>query len=275
MTMTLFQAAVLGIVEGLTEFLPVSSTGHLTVAEQLLGLDPGRPEVTAFTAVVQSGAVAAVVVYFRGDLVPMAATGLRALVNPDARKSDHARLAGWLILATLPIAVVGLLARPVIEGPMRSLWWVAAGLSGWSLAMWHAERRATQNRSLEGRSRRDAVLMGLAQCVALVPGVSRSGATISAGLLGGLDRVAATRLSFLLAVPALGAATVLELPGAVRSTDGVAVVAVGVAVAFVVAYASIHWLLRLVAHRPITAFIPYRLLAGGAIALLAAGALAH
>ena len=271
--MNLWQAAVLGVVEGLTEFLPVSSTGHLTITERLLGLDPASPGVTAFTAVIQAGAAVAVVLYFRADLVPIARAGLRGVVDREARQGAHGRLALWLVIATAPIAVVGLLARPLVEGPLRSLWWVGGALVGWSVVMWWAERRATHTRQIAEQTRRDALLMGLGQCVALIPGVSRSGATISAGLLSGLDRVAATRLSFLLAVPALGAATVLELPAAVASAGGAAATLVGALTAFVVGYASIHWLLRLVARRPITAFVPYRLAAGAVVLVAASGAL--
>jgi undecaprenyl-diphosphatase len=263
------QAVVLGVVEGLTEFLPVSSTGHLTVAERLLGLEVDDPGVTAFTAVVQVGAVVAVLLYFRRDLARLTGSGVRGLIRPAARDADF-RLA-WLVVAgSLPIGVVGLLARDLIEGPLRSLWVVAAALVSWSAVMFVAERRARQERAEADLTLADTLLIGTVQCLALVPGVSRSGATISTGLLRGVDRVTATRLSFLLAIPALTAAGVLQLPEALDGGVGAGATLAGVAVAFVVAYASVAWLLRLVARRPITVFIGYRVGAGTLLAVLLA-----
>lgn len=271
--MNLIQAIVLGAVEGLTEFLPVSSTGHLTIAERLLGLDVGDDAVTAFTAVVQLGAIVAVLGFFRGDLISLVRAGLAGITSRERRGDRETRYAWSIVLGSIPIGVVGFALRHVIEGPLRSLWVVAAALIVWSAAMVLAEREATQQRGEGELTRRDVVAIGLVQCLALVPGVSRSGATISAGLLRGLDRVAATRLSFFLAIPALLGAGLFELPKALSGGVGPVPTAVGTIVAFVTAYASIAWLLRFVAHHRISAFVPYRVTLGAAvIAVLAASA---
>lgn len=260
--MTVWQSVVLGVVEGLTEFLPVSSTGHLTVTEKLLGLRVDDKSVTGFTAVIQVGAIVAVLLYFRRDLVRFVGAGARGLVRPEARAEPDFRLAWYVVAGSVPIGIVGLAAKGFIEGPLRSLWVVAVALVAWSLAMVVAERRARQDRGERELSLRDAMFIGLLQCLALVPGVSRSGATISAGLWRGIDRVAATRLSFFLAIPALLAAGALLLKDALAGGVGPLPTAVGTLVSFVVAYASIAWLLRFVAYHRITAFVPYRVLAG-------------
>jgi undecaprenyl-diphosphatase len=272
---SLLQALVLGIVEGLTEFLPVSSTGHLTVTEKLLGLRVDDRSVTAFTAVIQVGAILAVLVYFRADIWRFARAWLRGLVDPSVRGEPDYRLAWYVIWGSLPIGVVGFLGRHLIEGPLRSLWVVAGALVGWSAVMVLAERRATQKRGEADTTLADAVVIGVTQCAALVPGVSRSGATISAGLLRGLDRLTATRLSFFLSIPALTAAGVFQLPSALGGGVGLGPTLVGTAVSFVVAYASIAWLLRFVVAHSIALFVWYRVALGVLLAaLLAAGVLA-
>lgn len=270
--MTYFQAVILGIVEGLTEFLPVSSTGHLTIAEQLLGLQVDDPSVTAYTAVIQVGAIAAVLLYFFSDIWKIARAWTLGLFKPELRGTFDHRF-GWFIIAgSIPIGVVGFLGQDIIAGPLRSLWWVAGALIGWSVVMWYAERHATQERGERQLTLTDTLVVGAMQCVALIPGVSRSGATISAGLLRGLDRVTATRLSFFLSIPALTAAGLYELKDAIHGGVGLGPTVVGTAVSFVVAYATVAWLLRFVSHHPITWFIPYRVLLGaGLLALLGAG----
>ncbi len=269
--MNLIQAVVLGIVEGLTEFLPVSSTGHLTIAEKLLGLQVNDVAVTAYTAVIQVGAIVAVLVYFAKDLARIVAGWARGLVSAEGRASQEWRF-GWLIvLGSVPIGIVGLAAKSFIEGPLRTLWVVAAALILWSAVIWYAERHPSQEKSEADLTARDVLIVGLMQCVALVPGVSRSGATISAGLLRGMDRVTATKLSFYLGIPALVAAGALELPKALGNGIGVAPTVVGTLVSFVVAYASVAWLLRFVSTNRITAFVPYRIVLGAAI-MVALGA---
>lgn len=266
--MTIFDSIILGIVEGLTEFLPVSSTGHLTIAEKILGLPIGDPAVTAYTAVIQMGAIAAVLVYFARDIGNIAWAWLRGLVNSDQRHSVDYRLGWYVIAGSLPIGLVGFLAKDVISGPLRSLWWVAGALIAWSAVMVLAERRGAQNRGVAQLNLRDALVIGAAQCIALIPGVSRSGATISVGLLAGLDRVTATRLSFFLSIPALTAAGLYELKDVVGSDIGLAPTLVGTLVSFVVAYAAVAWLLKFVAHHSIVAFVPYRVALGAVILAL-------
>ncbi|MGZ4452675.1 MAG: undecaprenyl-diphosphate phosphatase [Nocardioides sp.] len=260
--MNYLQAVILGIVEGLTEFLPVSSTGHLTIAEQLLGLRVDDPAVTGFTAVIQMGAIAAVILYFWRDIVQIATAWGLGLVKPEYRgKFDH-RMGWYVIVGSIPIGIAGLLLKDVITGPLRSLWVVAAALILWSVVMVVAERRGRQDRGERDVNIKDAIVVGLLQCVALIPGVSRSGATISTGLLRHLDRVTATRLSFFLSIPALLAAGLFELKDALGGDIGVGQTVVGTLVSFVVAYASIAWLLRFVAHHSIGRFVPYRVALG-------------
>lgn len=266
MSLGLVDAVILGVVEGLTEFLPVSSTGHLTIAEGLLGLEVDDPSVTAFTAVIQSGAILAVLIFFAKDIARFARGFAGGVRSSAGRQTDDWRFTLAVVLGSLPIGVVGLLFRDVIKGPvLRSLTTVGIALIAWSAVMVLAERRATQARGESEVTIRDGLLIGLAQCVALVPGVSRSGATISAGLLLGIDRVTATRMSFFLAIPALTAAGALELPSALGGSVGAGAVVVGTVVSFVVAYASIAFLLKFVARSSIVAFVPYRVALGAIV----------
>src|SRR6476646_2766685 len=273
--MNYFDAVILGIVEGLTEFLPVSSTGHLTIAEKVLGLDVSDPAVTGFTAVIQMGAIAAAILYFAGDIWRIIKAWCLGLVKPEYRGQLDHRMGWYVIVGTIPVGIAGLLLKDVITGDLRSLWVVAAGLIGWSAVMWYAERVATQERGERDLSMVDAIVVGVVQVAALVPGVSRSGATISAGLLRGIDRVTATRLSFFLSIPALLAAGLFELKDALGGDISAGETLVGTLVSFVVAYASIALLLRFVAHHSIAWFVPYRVLLGLVlIALLATNTIA-
>jgi undecaprenyl-diphosphatase len=272
--MNYLDAVILGIVEGLTEFLPVSSTGHLTIAEKMLGLDVADPAVTGFTAVIQMGAIAAVIVYFARDIWSIARAWALGLVKPEYRGHLDHRMGWYVIVGTIPVGIAGLLLKDVITGDLRSLWVVAAGLIGWSALMWFAERVARQTRTERDLNLKDAVVVGLVQVASLVPGVSRSGATISGGLLRGLDRVSATKLSFFLSIPALLAAGLFELKDALGGDIGVGQTLVGTVVSFVVAYAAIAWLLRFVAGHSIAWFVPYRVALGlGLLALLATGSI--
>ena len=271
--MGLWEAIILGIVEGITEFLPVSSTGHLTITEKLLGLKVDDVAVTAYTAIIQVGAMAAAIIYFWRDIVRIVVALARGLVSREARRGPDWSLSLAVVVGSLPIGVVGLAAKGVIEGPLRSLWFVVGGLVVWSAVMVLAERIATQKRGENDVRLTDGVLIGLSQCIALVPGVSRSGATISAGLMLGIDRVTATRLSFFLGIPALTAAGILEavtVRDEIGSRVGWTATVVGTVVSFIVAYASIAWLLRYVARHSIVTFVWYRV----AVGWLLAGALA-
>ncbi|MGI4896614.1 MAG: undecaprenyl-diphosphate phosphatase [Janthinobacterium lividum] len=272
--MHFWQAALLGIVEGLTEFLPVSSTGHLTIVERLLGMRVDDAGTTAFTAIIQVGAIIAVIVYFRSDIARLISAFVRGLRSPETRDSVDYRLAWCVILGSIPVGVVGFLARDVVSGSLRSLWVVAAALIGWSAVMVFAERfsaRRARTRGEQELTLRDAMWIGVLQCVALVPGVSRSGATISTGLLRGLDRVTATRVSFFLSVPALTAAGAYEALSAgkdVSASVGWGPTLLGTLVSLVVAYAAIAWLLRFVAQHPISVFAGYRIALGVVLVVL-------
>ncbi len=278
--MTILQAIILGIVEGLTEFLPVSSTGHLTIAAKMMGLSIDDPSVTAFTAVIQVGAIFAVIIYFWTEIVVLVRAWFRGLFNADRRTDPDYRLAWLVIIGSLPIVVVGFLARDIVSGPLRSLWVVAFALIVWGGVMLLAEAVAKQDRGERELTLADSLIIGFAQCLALIPGVSRSGATISVGLMRGLDRVTATRLAFLLGIPALLGAGVYELPTALKTGGGTGGVGwlptlIGTIVSFVVAYASVAWLLRYVAGHTIKIFVWYRwALAAAIIVALSTGALA-
>ncbi|MFC7758570.1 undecaprenyl-diphosphate phosphatase [Catellatospora bangladeshensis] len=269
--MEIWQAIVLGIVEGITEFLPISSTGHLTITEKLMGLPIDDPAVTAFTAVIQIGAIAAVLVYFAKDIGRLATAWGKGLVSAPARQEFDYKFAWYVIAGSIPIGIVGFLGRDLITGPLRSMWFVAGSLIVWSAVMAFAEYAATQTRGEKQLRLSDTLVIGFAQCLALIPGVSRSGATITTGLLRDIDRVTATRLSFFLGVPALTAAGIYELPEALGSpTVSGLVLIIGTVVSFIVAYASIAWLLKFVAHHTLMTFVWYRVILGGAIIALLA-----
>jgi undecaprenyl-diphosphatase len=265
------QAVVLGVVEGVTEFLPISSTGHLLVAEHLLGLPTegkAGDGLIGFTAVIQVGAILAAVVYFFRDILAILAGFFGGLTSSEKREQPEWRFALAVAVGCIPIGVVGFALRDVIKDIDKSLVTVAIGLIAFSAVLVVAEGKAQQDRPERSLTVLDGLLIGLAQCIALVPGVSRSGATISAGLLRGLDRVSATRLSFLLGIPALLAAGAYGLKDATTSgpgAPGTAATLIATVVAFVVAYASIAFLLRFVGRHSIAAFVPYRLLLGVAI----------
>ena len=267
--MTLAQALVYGVVQGVTEFLPISSNAHLRIVAAVAGWeDPGA----AFTAVLQLGTLASVGVYFRTELSRIASATWRSLRSRTIGDPD-AKL-GWGIgIGTIPIVVVGFAMRDVIEGPARDLRVITAGLGLFSFVMLAADRLATARRPLAETSVTDSFAVGSAQVLALVPGISRSGATISMGLFRGFDRASAARFSFLLSVPAIALSGLFELrkvadPGG----PSAAVTAIATIVAFVSGYAAIAWLLRLLAHRSLTVFVIYRLaLSALILVLLVAG----
>jgi undecaprenyl-diphosphatase len=264
------QSIILGIVEGVTEFLPISSTGHLKIAEGLMDIPVDDKAVVGFTAVIQVGAIAAVLVYFFKDIVRFAAAWINGLTDRTQRDNHDYKFAWWIIYATIPIVIVGLLAKPLIDGPLASLWVVAAALIGGSAIMWFAENNARFERGEASITLPDAMIVGSSQILALLfPGFSRSGATISTGLLRNLDRVAATRLSFFLSIPALTGAGLYELKDATGGGVDILPLAIGTLVSFAVAYASIAWLLRYIAKHSFTLFIIYRVI----IALLLLGLL--
>lgn len=269
----IWQAVVLGVVEGITEFLPISSTGHLTIAEQLMGLDIKDEAITAYTAVIQMGAIAAAIIYFFKDIVRLVGAWIRGIFSSSVRREADYRLSWYVIIGSIPVGLAGFFAQDYIKGSLRSLWVVAIALIVWSIPMAFAEYAATQTKGEKGLTLWDSIVIGVTQCLALIPGVSRSGSTITAGLLRDLDRVTATRLSFFLGIPALTAAGAYELKDAVSGPSvSTTALAVGTVVSFVVAYAAIAWLLRFVAHHTMMTFVWYRvLIGGGIIALLATG----
>jgi undecaprenyl-diphosphatase len=257
------QAAVLGVVEGLTEFLPVSSTGHLKITEGLMGIPVDDDAVVGFSAVIQVGAIAAVLLYFFKDIVRIVSAWFRGLSDKNERHNHDYKFAWWVIYATIPIVIVGLAAKPLIEGPLASLWVVAGSLIVGSGVMWAADQMGRHKRGEDDTTFKDAMWVGSSQILALLfPGFSRSGATMSTALILDLDRVAATRLSFFLGIPALTGAGLYELKDALGTGVGVMPLAVGTAVSFVVAYASIAWLLKFVAKHSFNAFVIYRILIG-------------
>ncbi|QFZ78113.1 undecaprenyl-diphosphate phosphatase [Streptomyces fagopyri] len=269
------QAVVLGVVEGVTEFLPVSSTGHLKITEGLMNIPVDDDAVVGFSAVIQVGAIAAVLVYFFKDIVRIVSAWGRGLRDKEERHNHDYKFAWWVIYATIPIVVVGLAAKPLIEGPLASLWVVAASLIVGSGVMWAADQMGRHKRGEDDTSFKDAMLVGSSQILALLfPGFSRSGATMSTALILDLDRVAATRLSFFLGIPALTGAGIYELKDALGTGVGAAPLAVGTLVSFVVAYGSIAWLLKFVAKHSFNAFVIYRVVIGVALlGLLATGTL--
>jgi len=263
--MEYWQSVILGIVEGITEFLPISSTGHLTIAESLLNLQTDAPGVTAYTAIIQVGAIAAAIIYFWRDIVRIVVSFVKGLFSSHARQTADWRLSLAVVVGSIPIAVVGLALKSVIENDLRSLWVVATALILWSGVIVFAERAATQQRGEHDVNPMDGLIIGVVQVFALVPGVSRSGATISAGLLRDLDRVTATRMSFFLGIPALTAAGALEALDQ-RKVISTTVVwgptVVGIVISFVVAYATIAWLLRFVSGHSLITFVWYRVILG-------------
>jgi undecaprenyl-diphosphatase len=266
--MSAFEAIVLGIVQGLTEFLPISSTAHLRIVPAFVGWeDPGA----AFTAVVQLGTMAAVLLYFREELLRIATTWFGSLRRPELRRELDARMGWYIGLGTIPIAVFGLIFSDQIESGGRNLYLIGSTLIVLGLVLAYAERVGRRERDVTSLDARDGAVIGLAQAAALVPGVSRSGATISAGLFRGLTREAAARYSFLLSVPAVVLSGLFELRhigGAGQPGAGAAVLAT--LLAFVVGYASIAWLLRFLVRHTTGIFTIYRVILGSLVLTLAA-----
>ncbi|MDO5699613.1 MAG: undecaprenyl-diphosphate phosphatase [Dermatophilus congolensis] len=281
-SLSYLDSIILGIVEGLTEYLPISSTGHLTITEKLLGLPIDHPTITGYTATIQIGAIMATLVYFWKDIIRLFQAWVAGLRDAEARAHHDYTLAWAVIVGSLPVGIVGFLFRGLISGPLRSLWVVAGALIVWSFVMWYSEKRydatvaAGKQRAEDDITIRDGVILGLVQCFSLVPGVSRSGATISAGLFAGVNRVVATRLSFFLAIPALTAAGLWGLTEVDTTVIGWGPMILGIVVSFFVAYAAIAWLLKFVATNSLRLFIYYRIVLGIAlIVALAAGWMTH
>jgi undecaprenyl-diphosphatase len=269
----LLKAAVLGTLQGLTEFLPISSSAHLRIYPELFGWgDPGA----AFTAVIQIGTELAVLIYFRKDIWRIASMWLRSLTRPEYRGHLDARMGWFIIIGSLPIVVLGILLKDVIERDFRNLWIIGTTLIVMGIVLGIADRLGSTAKGIRQITLRDAVLMGGAQALALVPGVSRSGATLSMGRILGYNREAATRYAFLLAIPAVVGAGLFELKEIPHGDNayGWGPTILATVISFAVGYAAIAWLLRYVATNSYTPFVIYRVALGTlTLGLLAAGVL--
>jgi undecaprenyl-diphosphatase len=268
-----FEAIVLGITQGLTEFLPISSTAHLRIVPAFAGWDdPGA----AFTAVVQLGTMAAVLLYFRDDLLKIARAWLRSLRDPAARDDLDARIGWYLVIATIPIGIFGFAFKDQIENGARDLYVISIALIVMGLVLGVADRVSTRERDLEQIRTKDGVVIGFAQALALVPGVSRSGATISAGLFMGLDRTSAARFSFLLSVPAVVLSGLFELRHAGdNQIASVGALAISTLLAFVFGYLSIAFLLRYLTTHTTAVFVVYRVVLGTVVLVLVSSGAIH
>jgi undecaprenyl-diphosphatase len=277
--MNLLQAIILGIIQGLTEFIPISSSGHLIIAEKWMGIENAMTpqQITAFVAVMQLGTLAAVIVYFIKDILSITIgfiqgniLWLRRVRGNTSRKSS--RLGWMIILGTLPIAVVGLLAKKIIEGDLtKNLYVIGTSLIVWAVILWVAEQAGNRRRELERAGFSEALVVGVAQVFALIPGSSRSGTTIAGALFAGMTRESAARFSFLLSIPAIGASGLLELREAFHILTGTSMInlAAATAVSAVVGYASIAFLLSYLRRHSTLLFIIYRLILGAVVLVVA------
>ena len=268
-TMSWAQTIVLSIVQGLTEFLPVSSSGHLNIVSRLCwGADAGA----SFTAVIQLGTELAVLVFFAKDIVRIIKAWFIGLFHKDRRDNLDYKMGWYVIVGTIQIGLIGFLAKDAIRDNLRSLWVTASVLVVFSFVFMAAEKWGSRKRDFDQLTMKDSIIMGCAQCLALIPGVSRSGGTISAGLFIGLKRSVATRYSFLLAIPAVLASGIFSLPDAFNPTHGQAATSsqlgVGVVIAFILGYISIAWLLKFVEKHSLNWFAGYRVIVGVIVLIL-------
>jgi undecaprenyl-diphosphatase len=271
--MSIFEAIILGIVQGLTEFLPISSSGHLRIVPAIMGWeDPG----TAFTAVIQIGTMAAVVIYFRKDLWEITSAFLRGLVGrANEEDQPHVRMGWYLALGTLPIIIFGLIFSDTIKTGARNLYVIGGMLIVFGLLLGAVDMYSKRIRKIDSLDSKDAAIIGVAQSLALIPGVSRSGATITFGLLRGFTREDAARFSFLLSVPAVVLSGLYELKDAVGESTGAGVpeLVIATLAAFVVGYWSIAFLLKWLGDHTMAIFVVYRLVLGVLVLSLTAGGL--
>src|ERR1043166_3497009 len=275
--MYLLQAILLGIVQGLTEFIPISSTAHLVLASRVMSLSMTPQQLTSSIAVIQLGTLIAVLFYFATDIWKISIAFVRdhvALLSGGGNgpRLSHGAWLGWLVvIGSIPVAVVGLLFKKVIEGTFtKNLWVIATMMVVIAVLLAVAEFVGSKRRTMEELSLKDALVMGFSQCLALIPGSSRSGSTIMGGLLVGEARETAARFSFLLSIPAIAASGLLEMKEALhRLPQGsLATLAVGTIVSGIVGYASIWFLLRFLKTHTTGVFIGYRLIVGGAILIM-------
>jgi undecaprenyl-diphosphatase len=263
-------AIILGIVQGLTEFLPISSSAHIRIVGELLGT--GRDPGAAFTAIIQIGTEAAVVVYFWHDIVRIVSTWFKSLFNRVPRNHPDAKLGWFIIFGSIPIVILGVLFQTQIETVLRSLWVISVTMIVFGILLGIADYVGAKKRRLKDLTIPHATVFGFAQALALIPGVSRSGGTITAGLFMGYERRAAARYSFLLAIPAVFGSGFFQLYKAIKSPGSEvftgAQTAVAAGVAFVVGLAVIMFFMSYISKRSFLPFVIYRLALGVAIAVL-------
>lgn len=263
--MTILQAIILGIVQGVTEFLPISSSGHLVIVPHLLKWEMPEQEVFIFDVLVQLGTLLAVIVYFREDLLSIMRAWLRGISRRQPFENHQAKMGWYLILATLPAGIAGLLLKDQVEAAFNSITFTAWSLLGTALLLLIAEWVGKRARSMDTLSETDALWMGFFQALALFPGVSRSGATITGGMIRNLDRPAAARFSFLMSVPVMLGAGILaaaDLFAIDEFATFLPIILVGFMAAAIVGYLAIRWLLRFLTHHPLYYFSGYLLLLG-------------
>lgn len=271
--MGLLEALILGLVQGLTEFLPISSSAHLRIVSELLPGLGGRDTGAAFTAITQLGTETAVIIYFWRDIVKIVGSWCRSLVGRVPRSDPNARM-GWLIIiGSLPIIVLGLIFQDAIETTLRSLWVVATTLILFGILLGIADHVGAKKRRLRDLNGRDGLIYGGAQALALIPGVSRSGGTITAGLFMGYERAAAARYSFLLAIPAVFGSGLYQLYKSLSDPEvlpnqiqvGGLETLVATVVAFVVGFVVIAFFMGYISRRSFLPFVIYRILLGGVL----------
>lgn len=265
--MTPFEAVLLGLIQGLTEFLPISSSAHVQIAQQLLGISISKPQLTAFIATIQLGTELAVLIYFWRDIVRILKAWFISFGQPWAKATQDAKL-GWLIIVgTLPIVQLGLLFENQIENQLRNLWVVAGALIIFGLVLAVSDRVGVRQKSLDHMTAKDGILLGLGQALALIPGVSRSGGTISVGLFLGFSRAAAARYSFLLAIPAVFASGIYQFVTSYKDlpAEGLASTAIATVVAFAVGFCVIVALLRYLNRGSFMPFVIWRISVGTAL----------
>lgn len=272
--MSPLDALILGVIQGLTEFLPISSSAHVQFAQQFLNFgNLSKPELTAFIATIQLGTELAVLIYFFKDILRIAAAWLKGLRSRDARGTDYRM--GWLIIiGSLPVVIIGLAFKDLIENQLRNLWVAGFMLIVFGILLGIADAFGSKRKTIDKLTTRHGILFGLGQALAVIPGVSRSGGTITVGLFLGYTREAAARYSFLLAIPAVVASGTYQFAGSVGDLPKDALLATGVATlaAFMVGFVVIAGFLKYLSRGSFMPFVIYRVFAGAAIlALLSAG----
>jgi undecaprenyl-diphosphatase len=266
-----FDALILGIVQGLTEFLPISSSAHVQIAQQLLGLGSmPKPQLTAFIATIQLGTELAVVIYFWRDIIRIASAWFKSLGKSQSPISQAAKM-GWLIIAgSMPVVIIGLVFKSAIENQLRSLWVIAVSLIVFGLILGIADKVGKRQKSIQQLTTKHGILFGLGQALAVIPGVSRSGGTITVGLLLGYSRQAAARYSFLLAIPAVVASGLFEFATTYKdlSSHDLLATAIATVVSFAVGFSVIIGLLRYLERGSFLPFVIWRVGVGSALLVL-------